>query len=296
MFHFIKTALQKTYAAVTQKLSSLFAQRTIDQSSLEELKKILLSADAGPAVTNKIIAALTTTMGNQELSGAALQEVLHQELLTLLPTTHESPTPQVLLVVGVNGSGKTTFISKLAHQYVNQGKKPLLIAGDTFRAAAVDQLAAWGASMGVAVHIGKPQQDPASVIFDGCMLFARGGFDCLIIDTAGRLQTKINLMHELAKIDRTVTRCLPHATVARWLVLDSMLGQNCITQAHEFHNATKLTGIVLTKCDGTGKAGFIFAISDALHLPITYITFGEAPEALAPFNAERFVHDLIDAS
>ncbi len=293
MFGFIKEKLNKAYQAVTQKLASLFTSKPIDQAWLEELKVILLAADTGPVITNKIITYLTEQMKAQSLSGQQVHDLLVAYLQSLLPPPAKEQQPIISLIVGINGSGKTTFIGKLAHKYTRANKKVLVVAGDTFRAAATDQLAAWATQSGASVHIGKPNQDPSSVVFEGCTQFAENKFDHLIIDTAGRLQTKTHLMQELAKIKRIVHKRLPEATIHTWLVLDSMLGQNCIAQARQFHETTELTGLVLTKCDGTGKAGFLLNISHELRLPIIYITFGEQVDALAPFESNIFIEELL---
>jgi len=293
MFGFIKNSLSKAYQAITEKLSTLFSQPVVDTNWLEELRKILLAADTGPAMTNKIIAHLTNAMKSETLSGEQVQEKLITFIQSLLPPAATNLTPELALIVGINGSGKTTFIGKLAHYYQQKNEPTLIIAGDTFRAAATDQLAAWAQRTNATLHVGKPNQEPSSVIFDGCSLFSAGTFKHLIIDTAGRLQTKTNLMHELAKIKRIIEKKLPTTPVTTWLVLDSMLGQNCIAQARQFHESTPLAGLIITKCDGTGKAGFLLNISHELNLPIVYITFGEQYEALAPFNSTTFIQELL---
>jgi len=293
MFGFIKEKLNKAYTAITQKLAGLFTTKAIDQAWLDELKIILLAADTGPTITHKIVAYLTEQMKARALSGEEVHQLLVKYIQELLPPAPQEPNPAVSLIVGINGSGKTTFVGKLAHKYAQQGKKVLVVAGDTFRAAATEQLAAWAAQTGASIHIGKPGQDPSAVVFEGCARFVEQKFDHLIIDTAGRLQTKTHLMQELAKIKRIIHKQLPEMRIHTWLVLDSMLGQNCISQARQFHESTDLTGLVLTKCDGTGKAGFLLNISHELRLPIVYITFGEQSDALAPFDGNRFIEELL---
>jgi fused signal recognition particle receptor len=293
MFNFIKKTLTKAYEAVTQKLSTLFTTATITPDTLHELKKILLAADTGPGITQQIMTHLSAELKKRPLSGAEIQTILSEYLRSLMPQPATHTTSPLVLIVGVNGSGKTTFIGKLAHLYASSHKKVLIVAGDTFRAAAAEQLAAWAKNSNVTAYRGSDKQDPSSVVFDGCGVFETEHYDHLIIDTAGRLQTKTNLMHELAKIRRVIAKRLPHTPIETWLVLDSMLGQNCIEQAKQFHEATQLTGLVLTKCDGTGKAGFLVNISCQLKLPITYITFGEHIDALAPFNADTFITELL---
>jgi len=293
MFGFIKNTLSKAYHAITEKLSVLFNRPTVDKEWLEELKKILLAADTGPTITNKIVDHLTAAMEAETLSGEQMHNKLVTFLQSLLPLTATELTPTLSLIVGINGSGKTTFIGKLAHQYQQKNEATMIIAGDTFRAAAVDQLAVWAERTNATLYTGKPNQEPSSVIFDGCGAFKSGSFQHLIIDTAGRLQTKTNLMHELAKIKRIIEKKLPDTPITTWLVLDSMLGQNCLAQARQFHESTPLSGLIITKCDGTGKAGFLLNISHELNLPIVYITFGEDYFSLAPFNANTFIQELL---
>lgn len=295
MFGFLKEKLTKAYEAVTKKLSALFTRPVVDEDWLSQLKRILLSADTGSATTTRIIEQLRTAMQSQQLSGEQAHEKLTTILHDLLPDTQPTPDPRVLLMVGVNGSGKTTFVGKLAHRLVQSGKKVLVVAGDTFRAAAADQLNVWAERTGAAIHTGRDGQDPASVVFDACVRFDKEQFDHLLIDTAGRLQTKVNLMHELEKIHRIVQRQLPSHTMHTWLALDSMLGQNSRAQAEQFNQATQLDGLVLTKCDGTGKAGFLFAISSQLKTPVQYITYGEQLDALKAFDRTTYITELLDS-
>jgi fused signal recognition particle receptor len=198
-----------------------------------------------------------------------------------------------MLMVGVNGSGKTTFLGKLAHRLTQDGKKVLLVAADTFRAAATEQLQVWGEQTGADVFTGRDGQDPASVVFDGCKTFIEGNYDHLLIDTAGRLQTKINLMNELSKIKKIIARHLPDEHIHTWLTIDSMLGQSSMAQAEVFNESTTLDGIVLTKYDGTGKGGILFAISEKLNLPVQYLTFGEQIDKLAAFDRTEYVQALL---
>ena len=203
-------------------------------------------------------------------------------------------SPSIFLLLGINGSGKTTFVGKFAHLLTQQKKRVLLVAGDTFRAAATQQLQEWGTRVGVEVFVGKENQDPASVIFDASKKFREEKFDHLIIDTAGRLQTKVNLMQELQKMRRIIDKQLPTAEISTWLTVDAMLGQNSLTQAQIFHEATNLNGIVLTKLDGSGKGGIVFSIVTLLGIPITYVTFGEQLDQVKRFDAQEYVHDLFN--
>ena len=202
-------------------------------------------------------------------------------------------TERVFLFVGINGSGKTTSIGKLAHHYTQQGKKVLLVAADTFRAAAPEQLNQWALQVGADILIGKEGQDPASLVFQGCEKFKNEQYDILIIDTAGRLQTKINLMHELAKIKRSLSKQLPEESIATLLTIDSMLGQNSFEQAKLFKEATDVNGIILTKMDGTGKGGIVFAIAQELGIPVAFLTFGEQADQLKKFDAQEYVTELL---
>lgn len=295
MFGFIKDKLKKIYDQVTSKISSLFNRTTFDESFLQELKTILITADVGVTTSNELINELRAELTKlQEIDATAVKNIFEKLLIQKISFPGEiNPLPPVLLMVGVNGSGKTTFLAKLANSAKKSGKKVLLVAGDTFRAAATEQLVHWGAVSNIAVHTGKPDQDPAAVIFDACQRFMQEGFDTLLIDTAGRLQTKVNLMKELEKIRRVIDKALTGREVSVWLGVDAMLGQNSLRQAELFHEATKLDGIVLTKFDGTGKGGIVFAIAAQYKIPVVYITYGEDIGALKRFNPSEFVQDLI---
>lgn len=297
MFGFIKNKLKKIYNQVTSKAAALFSRSTVDQAFLDELTELLICADTGVETTKKIIGIIEERLQANKISNPQeVKAIVEQELLSLLSTSTEELTsaPKVLMLVGINGSGKTTFAAKYANHLVQQRKKVLLVAADTFRAAAVDQLREWGERTKIDVFIGQPGQDPASVIFDSCKKFEEESYDHLIIDTAGRLQTKVNLMKELEKMRRGISKKLPGTTIHTWLTVDSMLGQNSFEQAKLFNEATNLDGIILTKLDGTGKGGIIFSITKELHLPIIYVTFGEGLEAIKPFDANEYVKDLFE--
>jgi fused signal recognition particle receptor len=220
-----------------------------------------------------------------------------RSMLTAILKATPQPTSssRVHLLVGINGSGKTTFAGKLAHFYKKQGKKVLLVAADTFRAAAPEQLTAWAQASDTPLVIGAPNQDPASVVFMGCEKFNKEQFDILIIDTAGRLQTKVNLMNELAKIKRIIQKQLPNETINTLLTIDAMLGQNSFEQAKLFKESTDVTSVVLTKMDGTGKGGIVFSIAQELAIPVAYISFGESNDQLASFNPEQYVEELLNS-
>lgn len=294
MFSFIKKKLKKIYNQFTSKAAALFSRTTIDQNFLDELTEILICADTGAATTNKIINHLKEKIKDQRLNTPQeIKEELESQLLSILQSQPPQEIPPVILLVGINGSGKTTFAGKFANKLKQQGKKVLLVAGDTFRAAATEQLNTWGDKVGVDVFIGKPNQDPASVVFDGCQKYIDENYDHIIIDTAGRLQTKVNLMKELAKLRKIISKKLPDTKTETYLTIDAMLGQNSFEQAKLFNEATNINGIILTKLDGTGKGGIVFSITNELHLPIFYVTFGEDVDALKTFDAEDYVKDLL---
>ncbi len=297
MFSFIKDRLTKIYSSVTSRLGGLFGKKTIDEEVLQELKILLLSADTGVTTTNNIITELKKRMQSGTLeTGSDLKECLREILfatLSKLPQRDYSDT-KVFVMVGVNGSGKTTFISKLAYKLKKEDKKVLLVAADTFRAAAPEQLNTWAQRYGIDIHQGVAGQDPASVVFGGCQKFKDDGYDAIIIDTAGRLHTKVNLMNELGKITKVIKKQLPDEKIATLLTVDAMLGQNSFEQAKLFSECADVDSIVLTKMDGTGKGGIVFAIAQQLQLPVWCITFGEQPEDMSLFNAREYVDQLLE--
>jgi len=298
MFGFLKTKLQKIYNSVTTKLHGLFSRATIDEQALHELEQLLIAADAGVITTRTIIKNLKgKVLSGSIKEGQDLKQALEQELLALLNNkTEKKPESSIYLLVGINGSGKTTFAAKLAHDLHQKGKKVLLVAADTFRAAAVEQLTSWAEKIGVEIEAGAPGADPASVVYKACERYKAERFDVLIIDTAGRLQTKTNLMKELEKIKRIVNKHFPseESTITTLLTIDSMLGQNSFEQAKLFHESTQLSGIVLTKMDGTGKGGIVFAVVQELSIPILYISFGEQLDQFKTFDAQGYVGQLLE--
>lgn len=295
MFNFIKKTFQKIYTTCTSKFDTLFSQKNIDQATILELEKILIEADTGVATTKKIVTALKSRYAAGTIPDiAALKEALAQELEGILARSKEPSNSQIILLVGINGSGKTTLASKIAYKALQEGNKVLLVAADTFRAAAQEQLYSWAHKVGVDIVQGKPGQDPASVVFAGCTKFKEENYTTLIIDTAGRLQTKINLMKELEKIKRVIMQQLPNMTINTLLTVDAMLGQNSLEQARIFHESTQLDSIALTKMDGTGKGGIIFAISDQLGIPVAYLAFGEKEDQLKVFDAKEYVSSLLN--
>ncbi len=294
MFGFIKKALTKIYTQFSNQLKSLFSAHSVDENTLAELEKILISGDTGIHTTRTIIKNLKDGVAaGRILQGSDLKAALTVELKKLLATHPFKPQADVYLLIGINGSGKTTFAAKLGALLKSQGKKVLFVAGDTFRAAATQQLENWATKLAIPIVVGTENQDPASVIFQGCDRFKEEGFDVLIIDTAGRLQTKVNLVKELEKIKRTITKQLGEKKVLTLLTVDAMLGQNSFDQAKIFHESTPIDGIVLTKMDGTGKGGIVFSITQELKIPIAFISYGEQPEQLKLFNADDYITDLL---
>ncbi len=280
---------------------ALLGEKVIDENLLEEIETALLTSDVGVEATRDIIARLTQKVARKELhDGAALHANLKDELASLLDSSEKpliiesSEKPFVILMVGVNGAGKTTTIGKLARRFQQEGKSVMFAAGDTFRAAAVEQLKIWGERIDVPVIAQGAGADSASVIYDAMAAAKSRRFDILIADTAGRLQNKTNLMAELSKINRVLARqdeSAPHAVL---LVLDAGTGQNAVSQAKEFQAAVNVSGIILTKLDGTAKGGIIFAIAKQLHIPIHYIGVGEQIDDLRPFSASQFVDALFN--
>lgn len=294
MFNFLKNALASIYQQVSGKLGALFSKPTIEKEQLDELEKILITSDTGVALTNVIMKNLQTAYSSGSISrGSDLKHALAQELTQTLT---KPPAPldfTVFLLVGINGSGKTTFAGKLAHYLKNHKRSVLLVAADTFRAAAVEQLATWADRTQTPLVKGTENQDPASVVFQGCQQFLQGNYSALIVDTAGRLQTKANLMKELEKIKKTITRLIPNASVLTLLTVDAMLGQNSFEQARLFHESTHLDGVVLTKMDGTGKGGIIFAINKQLGIPVVFLSYGEKIDQLKLFNGHEYIEQLL---
>ncbi len=295
MFNFIKNKLQKIFTHITSKLGPFFNQKTVDEKTLQDLEVLLISSDVGVTTTRTIITELRKQMLSQHADGTQLKKALHEILLSILTknSTLHHTNQQIFLFVGINGSGKTTSIGKLAHHYTQQGKKVLLVAADTFRAAAPEQLAEWARSSNADILCGKDGQDPASLVYQGCEKFKNEKYDILIIDTAGRLQTKINLMNELSKIKRSLSKQLPKMPIATLLTIDGMLGQNSFEQAKLFKESTDVNGIVLTKMDGTGKGGIVFAIAQELGIPVMFLTFGEKLDQIKEFNAQEYVTELL---
>ena len=294
----MRSALSRT----GEGLGSLFlGTKVIDETLLEELETSLIMADVGIETTTKIIAELTKQLDRKSLKdGAALKDALYEILLNKLSASEGEinfdgcEKPFVMFVVGVNGVGKTTTIGKLASRLKRQGKSVMLAAGDTFRAAAVEQLQVWGERNAVPVIAQHTGADSASVVFDGIQAAKSRGADVIIADTAGRLHNKSNLMEELKKVKRVASKIDEHAPHEILLVLDAGTGQNAVAQMSEFNQVVGVTGIALTKLDGTAKGGIIFALADKFSVPIRYIGVGEGLDDLQPFNASEFVQALLN--
>ncbi len=297
----LKERLSRTSSTITESVTSLvIGKKAIDADVLDELETQLLVADVGVEATMEIIDDLTARMKRKQLGDTdALFQALREDMGAILApvakplVTDDTKSPYVILMVGINGAGKTTTIGKLAKRFQAQGKSVMLAAGDTFRAAAVEQLQAWGERNNVDVVAQQRAADPASVAFDAVQAAKSRKKDVLIIDTAGRLHTQTNLMEELKKIHRVIGKLDETAPHEVLLVLDGGIGQNAITQAEQFHKAIGVTGLVLTKLDGTAKGGVIFAIAKKLSLPIRFIGVGESIDDLQVFNADEFVEALL---
>jgi fused signal recognition particle receptor len=298
-FDKIKAGLTKTRSALSNTLGSVFSGFSeIDDDFYDELEESMILADLGVDTTLKAIERLRKTVREEHLKSTeeartALKAIL-VDMLKVGDTALKLDTnPAVILVIGVNGVGKTTTIGKIAAQLVKQGKQVLLVAGDTFRAAAADQLEIWAGRSGASIVRQNEGADPASVVFDGIRSAKAKGADVIIIDTAGRLHNKTNLMNELGKISRIVERELPEASREVLLVLDGTTGQNGLIQAKEFKNIAGVTAVALTKLDGTAKGGIVIAVADSLQIPVKFIGVGEQVDDLVPFEAEAFVEALL---
>jgi fused signal recognition particle receptor len=296
----LREGLARTHDGFVKKLGALFGSaKTIDDALLGELEELLFTADIGVKTSQKLVEQVQEALSRKELGDPkkvyAQLEARIREMLRVdaPPVDFGGASPFVIMVVGVNGSGKTTTVGKLAHQFVAQGKRVVLAAGDTFRAAAVEQLAVWGDRAGVPVIRGREGQDPSSVIFEATKRAVDEGYDICICDTAGRLQAKKELMDELGKVHRVIGKAAPGAPHEVWLVLDATNGQNAISQAKEFAQVVQVTGLVMTKLDGTAKGGVVIGICDEMKLPVRYIGIGEKVVDLRPFDPAGFAEALL---
>ena len=298
-FEKLKEGLKKTKEAVFKQVTSLFSRYTvIDDDLYEELEEILITSDVGVGTTEQILEELQEAVRREKITDPeearkALMRIL-AEMIGEGEPLNLSTTPSVVLVIGVNGVGKTTSIAKIANLLKRDGKKVILAAADTFRAAAIDQIAVWADRVGVELIRHDEGSDPASVVYDAVNAAKSRGADVLIVDTAGRLHNKKNLMDELAKINRVISRELPDAARETLLILDATTGQNAVIQASEFKNAADITGLVLTKLDGTAKGGIVFSIKRELDIPVKFIGVGEQMEDLQVFQADEFVRAMFE--
>jgi len=296
----LKDKLLKTRQNFSERINHLFlGKKEIDEHILEELEEILIMADLGVEATQKLIQNLTQKTSQKEINSIdQLKQDLKQEILNFLqieapPLDIEKAKPFVIMLVGVNGVGKTTAIAKLAKYYKDQGKRSLLIAADTFRAAAIEQLEIWAERVGAEIYKQQPGADPAAVVFDGLQVAKKQEIDIVFVDTAGRLHTKINLMEELKKIKKVIEKSIPLAPHEIWLVLDATTGQNVISQVKMFHEALEVTGLILTKLDGTAKGGIVVSTCYTFKIPLRFIGIGEHLPDLHPFDAQEFVEALL---
>ncbi len=298
----VKTSLTKTRQSFLSRLTSLVAKNELNEDFWAGLEETLIAADVGIETTMSLVDKLRERVDQERIRETArVEQMLREELVAILESAGQAPEkqpshsfPHVTLIVGVNGSGKTTSIAKLAHFLKSQNKKVLLAAGDTFRAAAIDQLKVWADRVGTDVVSHQPGADPGAVAYDAWQSANARHMDYLIVDTAGRLQTKFNLMKELEKIARVLQKSDPTAPHETLLVLDAVTGQNGLQQARAFKEATPVTGLVLAKLDSTAKGGIVFAIAKELGIPIKYIGTGEGIDDFAVFNAKDFVDGMFE--
>jgi len=290
--------LEKTRKVAFGRLAIMFGQTEISNNTWDELEELLIQADLGISTTQKIIVNLMRIVDREGLTKSAdLQEFLKIELENQLsqPVFPDFSTihPAIIMVVGVNGSGKTTTLAKLGKLQKEKGKKVIFAAADTFRAAAVDQLQVWGDRLSIPVISGQDGADPGAVAYDAIQAGISRNADIVFVDTAGRLHTRFNLMEELKKVNRVISKTIPGAPHATWLVLDATTGQNALTQAKAFKEAVNINGVILTKLDGSARGGMVFAIQQELNVPVLYVGLGEKPEDLQIFDPKAFVQGLI---
>ncbi len=299
---FVK-GMEKSRENFAKKLDIIAKKsKKVNKEYFDELEEILIEADVGVNLTMKVIEEVIEESRQKRITDSdEINDLVIDKLFSGYMSKGEvvqndvvfqKEGPTVLLVAGVNGVGKTTTIAKLAYRYINQGKKVMLCAADTFRAGAIEQLSIWAERLGCPIVVGKPNSDPASVAFDGAKKARENNIDLLIVDTAGRLQNKINLMNELSKISRVISKEIPDSPHEVFLVIDATTGQNGVVQAKQFLDCIKLTGIVITKMDGTSKGGIILAIRDELGIPVRFIGLGEKMEDLREFDLEKYLMGL----
>ncbi len=298
----LKSGLKKTKEGLGSQIDNMMkAGREIDDEILSSLEEALLQSDIGVGLTMHLMDLVNERIRSNQLSdAAAVKKLIHDELMSIFKNTDpwwekKYPKPAVFLIIGVNGVGKTTTIAKLAHEYKKQNKKLLIAAADTFRAAAVEQLQIWADRIGVELLKQNQGSDPAAVVFDALSAAKAQNKDLVLIDTAGRLHTKSNLMQELAKMRKIAQREVAGAPHESWLVLDATVGQNGIVQAREFMNITPITGIILTKIDGTARGGIVVSIAKELGVPIKFLGVGEGLDDLIPFDPPKFINALLES-
>jgi fused signal recognition particle receptor len=297
-FSRLRDGLRKTRETLVTRLEAVLAGPALDEGALDDLEEALLAADLGPGAAAELVeTARGAIRWRSVTTPEALRSLLAEKIAEMLripgdPAPPPAVPPHIALFVGTNGSGKTTTIAKLAARYRAEGESVLLAAADTFRAAAIEQLQLWGGRIGSEVVAHRAGADPAAVVFDACRAAAARKVQRLLIDTAGRLHTKTNLMEELKKIHRVIGREVPGAPHETLLVLDATTGLNALAQARQFHEAVSLSGLVVTKLDGTAKGGAVLGIARDLRIPVRYVGVGEAPEDLQPFDPQRFAEAL----
>lgn len=296
-----RSGLSKTRQSFFGRISQMLGNSDITDETWDDVEALLIQADMGVPTTQRVLSELQSKVRKEGITRSdqinkALKEVL-RSLLAEPPVPNISGRPlSIVLIVGVNGSGKTTSIAKIANRLNNNGRKVMLAAGDTFRAAAIEQLQTWGQRIGVPVIANKPGSDPAAVVYDAASAAKARGCDILIVDTAGRLHTNYNLMEELSKIKQISAKVVPDAPHEVWLVLDGTTGQNALEQAKKFRELVDVTGIIVTKLDGTAKGGMVFSIFNDLKLPVHYVGLGEGVTNLVFFDPDNFVNSLFDES
>lgn len=297
-FGSLKKGLEKTRKTFTERVNEVFSLTvTIDDDMYDELEEVLISSDIGMETSSEIIEKLKDKILKERINDPSkIKDALGEVIAEHLTHYDEEPArfPVIFLIIGVNGVGKTTSVGKLAYRFKEDGKKVIIAAADTFRAAAIDQVALWGEKAGVDVIKHQEGSDPAAVVFDALTAAKARGADVLLIDTAGRLHNKKNLMAELEKINRIIDREYPEASKLSLLVLDATTGQNAITQAKEFKSVAEINGIILTKLDGTAKGGVVLSIKKLLDVPVKYIGLGEGIDDLYPFDPDDFAELLLD--
>lgn len=296
-FSKLARGLSRTRASLASSLRNVLSGGRLDEERLEDLEATLLAADLGPSLTEELLEAVRKSAHGAEREGDGVREAMRRTLREALPdvtpSEPEETRPHVVFVVGVNGGGKTTTVGKLASMERAAGREAIIVAADTFRAAAIDQLERWAERAGVALVKQQEGSDPAAVVFDALKLAKRRNVATVLVDTAGRLHTKVNLMAELSKLARVAGREVPGAPHEVLLIVDATTGQNGLSQAEEFTRAAELTGVVLTKLDGTAKGGVALAIHRKLALPIRYVGVGEGTDDLLPFDPDAFVEGLL---